>query len=133
MREGNRIGDDVAIGTLSVIEHSVTIGDRVRLHSQTFIPEHSVLEEDVWVGPNAVLTNARYPGSPGAKASLAGVRLCRGARIGANVTILPGLTIGAGALVGAGSVVTRDVAPGLVCAGNPARVLRAVAETGAYP
>jgi acetyltransferase-like isoleucine patch superfamily enzyme len=132
LREDNRIGDDVSIGTLSVVEHHVAIGDRVRVHSQAFVPEYCVLEDDAWIGPGVVLTNARYPASPGAKAALAGVTVGRAARIGANATILPGIVIGAGALVGAGAVVVGNVAPGMVAHGNPARESRPVTETGAY-
>ena len=65
IRESNRIGDNVSVGTLSVIEHHVEIADNVRIHTQVFIPEFSVLEEGCWIGPNVVLTNAKYPLSPG--------------------------------------------------------------------
>ena len=81
-----------------------------------------------WIGPNVVLTNAKYPLSPGAKDQLAGPIIRKGAKIGANVTILPGVTIGENALVGAGAVVAKDVPAGAVVAGNPARVIRQVAE-----
>lgn len=128
IRESNTIGDDVSIGTLSVVEHHVTIGDGVRIHTQAFIPEFSVLEDSCWIGPNVVLTNAKYPLSPDAKKTLAGPVIRKGAKIGANVTILPGVVIGEYALVGAGSVVTRDVAPGAVVVGNPARVINQVSE-----
>jgi acetyltransferase-like isoleucine patch superfamily enzyme len=128
IREANRIGDNVSIGTLSVVEHHVEIGNGVRIHTQAFIPEFSVLEEGCWIGPNVVLTNAKYPLSPGAKDQLAGPVIRRGAKIGANVTILPGVTIGENALVGAGSVVAKDVPPGAVVVGNPARVIRQIAE-----
>ena len=123
IRELNKIGDDVSIGTLSVVEHHVEIGNRVRIHSQVFIPEYSILEEDSWLGPNVVLTNARYPLSPDAKKNLIGPTIKKGAKIGANSTILPGVIIGENALVGAGSVVTKHVLPGAVVAGNPARII----------
>lgn len=128
IREFNDIGDDVSIGTLSVIEHHVSIGNRVRIHSQVFIPEYSILEEECWLGPNVVLTNAKFPLSPAAKKNLRGPTIRCQAKIGANVTILPGVTIGEGALVGAGSVVTRDVPAGAVVAGNPARVINHIRE-----
>jgi acetyltransferase-like isoleucine patch superfamily enzyme len=128
IRESNRIGNNVSIGTLSVIEHHVDIGDNVRIHTQAFIPEFSVLEEGCWIGPNVVLTNAKYPLSPGVKDSLAGPVVRKGAKIGANATLLPGVVIGENALVGAGSVVVRDVPPGTVVVGNPARVVRQIAE-----
>jgi len=126
IRECNEIGASVSIGSGSVIEHHVQIGDRVRLHSNTFIPEYSVLEEDCWIGPNVVFTNAKYPRSPRVKEQLQGPHVARGAKIGANATVLPGVRIGEGALVGAGSVVTRDVPPGAVVAGNPARVINRI-------
>lgn len=128
IRELNEIGDDVSIGTLSVVEHHVTIANHVRIHTQAFVPEFSVLEEGCWLGPNVVLTNAKYPLSPGVKDQLAGPVIKRGAKIGANATILPGVIIGEDALVGAGSVVVRDVPAGAVVAGNPARVIGQIAD-----
>jgi len=128
IRESNRIGNNVSVGTLSVIEHHVEIADNVRIHTQVFVPEFSVLEEGCWIGPNVVLTNAKYPLSPGVKDSLVGPVIRKGAKIGANATLLPGVVIGEHALVGAGAVVVRDVPPGAVVAGNPARVIRHVSE-----
>lgn len=128
VREQNVIGDNVSIGTLSVIEHHVHIGNNVRIHSQVFIPEYSVLEDDSWIGPNVVLTNAKYPLYPGAKENLQGPVVKRGAKIGANATILPGVVIGEGALVGAGAVVVKDVSAGAVVVGNPARHIRDATE-----
>jgi acetyltransferase-like isoleucine patch superfamily enzyme len=132
IREANRIGDDVSIGTHSTIEHRVVIGNRVRIHSNVFIPEFSILEDGAWVGPGAVFTNAPYPLSPRAKDTLKGPHLLPGAKIGANATLLPGVTIGRDALVGAGAVVAHDVPDGAVVIGNPARVIKQVAEIGAY-
>jgi acetyltransferase-like isoleucine patch superfamily enzyme len=128
VRELNEIGDDVSIGTLSVVEHHVTIGHGVRIHTQAFVPEFSVLEDGCWIGPNVVLTNAKYPLSPGVKDQLAGPVIRRGAKIGANATILPGVVIGEHALVGAGAVVVRDVPAYAVVAGNPARVIGQLAD-----
>jgi acetyltransferase-like isoleucine patch superfamily enzyme len=126
VREENEIGDDVSIGSGSVVEHHVRIGHRVRLHSNVFVPEFSVLEDECWLGPNVVLTNARYPTSPRAKSELKGPIVEARARVGANATLLPGVRIGREALVGAGAVVTRDVAPGSVVVGNPARVVNRI-------
>ena len=123
IREENTIGNNVSIGTQSIIEHHVTIGNNVRIHSQVFVPEFSVLEDGCWLGPRVVLTNARYPISLGVKDRLEGPTIESGAIIGANATLLPGVRIGRQALVGAGSVVTKDVAPGAVVVGNPARVI----------
>jgi acetyltransferase-like isoleucine patch superfamily enzyme len=123
VREDNRIGDDVSIGSGSIVEHHVIIGNGVRLHSHVFVPEFCVLEDECWLGPNVVLTNARYPQSPGARDRLVGAHIEKGAMLGANVTVLPGIRIGRLALIGAGSVVTKDVAAGAVMAGSPARVI----------
>ena len=128
IREANNIGSDVSVGSGTVIEHHVVIGDRVRIHSNVFIPEYSVLEDDAWVGPNVVVTNAKYPRSPEAKKTLKGATIRRFAKIGANSTLLPGVEIGEGSLVGAGSVVTHNVPAGAVVAGNPARVIKQMAD-----
>lgn len=120
IREKNQIGSNVSIGSSSVVEFATRIDDGVRIHSQAFIPEYSVLEEDSWVGPNVTLTNAAYPKSKDVKKNLSGVILRKNSKIGANATLLPGVEIGANALVGAGAVVTKSVSPGVVVAGNPA-------------
>jgi len=126
IRELNTIGDHVSIGTLSVVEHHINIANGVRIHSQAFIPEYSILEEDAWIGPNVVITNARFPKHPNAKQELRGVHLKKNAKIGANATLLPGVIIGENSLIGAGSVVTKDVPPNMIIAGNPARVIREI-------
>lgn len=132
VREENEIGDHVSIGSHAVVEHHVKIGNHVRLHTNVFVPEYSVLEDGCWLGPNVVLTNARYPLSRDAKQNLCGPIIQRGAKIGANATLLPGITVGANALVGAGAVVTRDVPAGAVVAGNPARVIKRIEEIEEY-
>ena len=132
VREENIIGDDVSIGTQSVVEHHVTIGNGVRLHTRVFVPEYSVLGDGCWLGPGVMVTNARYPRSEGVKDRLIGAHIEEGAIIGANAVLLPGVRIGARALVGAGSVVTKDVAPGMVVAGNPARVINQIENIKFY-
>lgn len=132
VREDNRIGARVSIGSHSIIEHHVEIADGVRIHSNTFIPEYSVLEADCWIGPCVVFTNARYPVSAGVKDALRGPVIRRGAKVGAGAVLLPGVTIGARALVGAGAVVVRDVPAGAVVAGNPARFLRELHSIDEY-
>lgn len=126
IRELNTIGEHVSIGTLSVVEHHIKIANGVRIHSQAFIPEYSLLEEDAWIGPNVVITNARFPKHPNVKNDLRGVHIKRNAKIGANATLLPGVIIGENSLIGAGSVVTKDVPPNMIIAGNPARVIREI-------
>jgi len=122
----------VSIGSHSVVEHHVTIADRVRIHSNVFIPEYSILDEGAWIGPCVVFTNALYPLSPDAKKTLKGPHVCAGAKIGANATLLPGITIGRNALVGAGAVVVNDVPDGKVVVGNPAHIIKDVFELRAY-
>lgn len=126
IRELNQIGSDVSIGTATVIEHHLTIEDGVRIHSNCFVPEFSLLEAECWLGPGVYLTNAKYPRSPNVKSQLRGPTIGRCAKLGANSTILPDISIGENALVGAGSVVTSDVAKACIVAGNPARVLRQI-------
>lgn len=128
IRELCEIGDNVSLGTGTVIEHHVKIGNRVRLHSNVFVPEYSVLEDSCWLGPNVVLTNAKYPRSARAKDTLHGPIIEANAKIGANATLLPGVTVGRGSLVGAGAVVTHNVPPGMVVVGNPARVSGPIAR-----
>ena len=124
VREENEIGDNVSIGSGSVIEHHIKIEKGVRIHSKVFIPEFSILEENCWIGPNVVFTNAKYPRSPQVKESLKGVHVKKNAKIGANSTLLPGITIGENSLIGAGSVVTKDVPPNVVVVGNPAIIIK---------
>lgn len=123
IREYNEIGNNVSVGSHSVIEHHIKIGNNVRIHSQAFIPEESILEDDVWIGPSVVITNARYPLSANVKANLKGVTLRRRAIIGANATLLPGVEVGEEAIVGAGAVVTKDVPAYAVVVGNPATII----------
>jgi len=126
IRELNEIGNDVSIGTHSVIEHHVKIGDYVRIHSLAFIPEFTRLEESCWIGPSVTITNAKFPKSPNVKNELKGVVIKKNAKIGAQVTLLPAVIVGENSLIGAGSVVTSDVAPNGIYAGNPARYIRKI-------
>lgn len=119
VREDTKIGKNVRIGTLSVVERGVKIGDGAWIQSMVYIPNGTVIEEGVFIGPNTVITNDKYPPSK----RLAPVVIRRGAVIGANATLLAGIEIGEGAVVAAGAVVTRDVPPGVVVAGVPARVI----------
>ena len=128
IREENIIGNNVSIGTKSVVEFKSKIGDNVRIHSQVFIPEYCELKAGCWIGPNVVLTNAKYPNSLKSKEFLVGVIIDENAIIGANTSILAGVKIGTNALVGAGSVVTKDVPPGKVAAGNPVKIIGDVSD-----
>jgi acetyltransferase-like isoleucine patch superfamily enzyme len=132
IREDNVIGNNVSVGTGTVIEHHVKINDGARIHSNAFIPEYSVLEQECWIGPGAILTNARYPRSAEVKEKLIGPTIGKNAKIGAGVVLLPGIIVGANALVGAGSVVVTDVPADAVVVGNPARIIKFVREIESY-
>jgi len=132
VRENNDIGVNVSVGTHSVIEHHVIIRDDVRIHTNVFVPEYTILEAGCWLGPNVVITNALYPQSRGVKERLQGAHVMARAKIGANVTLLPGVVIGEYALIGAGAVVTKDVAAGAIVVGNPARIIGQVDDIDVY-
>ncbi len=120
IREGSYIGEGSVVGSHTVIDGRVWIGRRVSIQSRAYIPPGCVIHDYAFIGPGAVLTNDRYPrGSQ----RLIGVVVEEGAVIGAGAIVTPGVRIGRGAFVAAGAVVTRDVPPGAVVAGVPARVV----------
>lgn len=119
IREENRIGDSVSIWSNTVIDYACVLGSRVKIHTNGYIAQFSKIEDDVFIAPGVVFANDKYPVSQ----HLEGPIIKRGARIGVNVTILPGVLVGEDALVGAGSVVTKNVPARSVVAGNPARII----------
>jgi len=128
LREDNEIVNNVSVVSGSDIEYKLEIGNKVRIHSQVFIPEHSILKDGSWVGPRVTFTNAKFPRSRNVKNNLKGPIIESSAKIGANATLLPGVRVKSNSLVGAGSVVTKDVPRGAVVAGNPAEVIGKVKE-----
>lgn len=128
---GCEIGDDVKIGTFVEIQKGSKIGNHCKVSSHTFICEGVTLEDEVFIGHNVTFTNDRFPRSTAADGRLQTeadwkcipTLVKRGASIGSGATLLCGIIIGENALVGAGSVVTKDVPPGAVVAGNPARII----------
>ncbi len=133
---GCEIGDGTKIGTFVEIQKGARIGRNCKISSHSFICEGVAIEDEVFVGHHVVFINDRYPhatapdGHLQTEADWHVVRtyVKRGASIGSGAVILCGVTIGEGAIVGAGSVVTHDVAPGTVVAGNPARILHQVGK-----
>jgi acetyltransferase-like isoleucine patch superfamily enzyme len=129
---GCEIGDDVKIGTFVEIQKGSKIGNRCKVSSHTFICEGVTLEDDVFIGHNVTFINDRYPRATNDAGRLQSESdwICvrtlvkRGASIGSGATLLCGITVGENALVGAGSVVTKNVPPGAVVAGNPARAIK---------
>jgi len=122
IREENEIGDHFSIWNSSVIDYGCRIGMRVKIHCHVYVAQFTVLEDDVFLAPGVKIANDYHPGCPDSKECMRGPVLKRGCRIGVNVTLLPYVTVGAGTLVGSGSVVTKDLPPGVVAYGNPARV-----------
>ncbi|MGE0391985.1 MAG: acyltransferase [Vicinamibacterales bacterium] len=119
IRENCRIGSHVLVGTNVVIDNDSVIGNRVSIQSTVYLPTGTVVEDGVFIGPNAVFLNDRFPIRQ--KAPLVAPVIRKGATIGGNATLLPGVTVGRGAFVAAGAVVTRDVPPWHMAVGAPAR------------
>ena len=115
------IGDDCNICSHCFIENDVKIGNRVTIKCGVQIWDGMIIEDDVFIGPNVTFCNDRYPKSRNKNWMLEGIKVKKGASIGANATILPGVVIGENAIVGAGSVVTHDVEPNTIVMGNPAK------------
>lgn len=126
--KGARIGRDCNVCAHTLIEGDVVIGDNVTIKSGVFIWDGSIIEDNVFIGPNATFTNDPMPRSKVYPDSFSGITVKYGASIGANATILPGVTIGKGAMVGAGAVVVSDVPERAVVVGNPAKVIRYLSE-----
>lgn len=105
------------------IEGNTIIGDRVTIKCGVQVWSGVRLEDDVFVGPNATFTNDQFPRSMDHSKPILETKVCKGASIGANATILPGITIGRMAMVGAGAVVTKSVPPFAQVVGNPARIV----------
>ena len=132
IREENKIGNNVSIGSHSNIEHHIVIEDNVRIHSNCFIPEYTIIKTHAWIGPNAVLTNAKYPMSRNIKQNLKGPLIGEFAKIGANSTILPGVKIGKHVLIGAGSVVVKDVPDYKIVISNPSKIIGDIRRYDVY-
>lgn len=129
---GCRIGDGTRIGAFVEIQRNALIGKRCKISSHTFICEGVTIEDECFIGHHVVFINDKLPAAVNPDGSLqtpadwkcVETRVCKRASIGSGAVILCGVTIGEGAIVGAGAVVTKDVPPKTVVAGNPARALR---------
>ena len=128
IREENAIGDDFALWSNSAVDYGCVIGHRVKIHHNVYVAQFTILEDDVFLAPGVMIANDIHPGCAHSRECMKGPTIRKGAQVGVNATILPFVTIGERALVGAGSVVTRDVPPGAVVIGNPARVSGRVSE-----
>jgi len=133
---GCEIGENTQIGTFVEIQKGSKIGKNCKIQSHTFICEGVTIEDNVFIGHNVTFINDRFPRATTAdgvlkrEADWVGepTLVQRGASIGSSVTLLSGITVGEKAIVGAGSVVTKNVPANTIVAGNPARILRKIAE-----
>jgi UDP-2-acetamido-3-amino-2,3-dideoxy-glucuronate N-acetyltransferase len=128
---GCRIGEGTRVGPFVEIQAGAVVGDRCKIQSHTFVCDGVELGDGVFVGHGVMFVNDKQPRATNQSGELVGtddwtlvpIRVENGVSIGSNATVVGPVTIGRGALVGAGAVVTRDVPPGAVVAGVPARPL----------
>lgn len=132
MREGNRLGNTVILGTNAVLECNNVFGDNITFHTLS-CAGNATLDSNCFVGPHVIMLDDPHPKCPSYLKCKRGAHVKEWARIGGNVTLLPGVVIGRDALVGGGSTVTRDVPDHAVVAGNPARVLGTVQQQDCPP
>lgn len=134
---GCRIGHSTRIGPFVEIQRGAVVGANCKIQSHTFICDGVTIEDEVFVGHGVMFVNDRTPRATGTEGrlqtegdwALLPTVVERGASLGSGAVILGGLRVGEGALVGAGAVVTRDVEPGTVVAGSPARPHRGDRQT----
>lgn len=128
IRECTEIGEGTTVGTNSQVDGFVTIGRGVLIHTNVYICQFSVLEDESYVTIGSVLTNTLHPRCPKAKPCMKGPVIRRGAKVAANVVVGPYVEIGEDALVGAGAVAMKDVPAGQVAVGVPAKPIKSVYE-----
>jgi UDP-2-acetamido-3-amino-2,3-dideoxy-glucuronate N-acetyltransferase len=128
---GCEIDDNSKIGSFVEIQKGATIGKNCKISSHTFICEGVHIEDNVFIGHGVMFTNDLFPRATNEDGTqkndldwqLVETFIKKGASIGSNATILCGVTVGENAMVGAGAVVTKDVAPNTIVAGNPAKII----------
>lgn len=140
IREDVRIGDECILGKNIYMDPGVQVGSRVKIQNNVSLFSGVTLEDGVFVGPHVCFTNDKVPRAVNPDGTLkaatdwqiSDTRVCTGAAIGANSTIVCGVTIGAWSMIGSGSVVTHSVPPYALVYGNPARPRGWVTPSGAH-
>ena len=133
---GCSIGDNTKIGAFVEIQKNAAVGKNCKISSHTFICEGVTIGDNVFVGHGVTFTNDSYPRATNTHGALQTdsdwkvepTIVKKGASIGSGVTVLSNVTIGENAIIGAGSVITKDVPPDAIAAGNPAKVIRKVSD-----
>jgi len=129
VRERCELGDDVVVGRGSLVENDTTVGARTKIQAMAYVTAYATLEEDVFIAPCVQTSNDNFMGRTQRRHALRkGPTILRGARVGVGAVLCPAVEIGEEAFVGAGAVVVTDVPPRVVVVGNPARVIRDVAD-----
>jgi UDP-2-acetamido-3-amino-2,3-dideoxy-glucuronate N-acetyltransferase len=131
---GCAIGDNTKIGTFVEVQKNACIGRNCKIQSHTFICEGVSIEDNVFIGHGVIFINDKYPRSTTGDGNLQSEAdwkvvptvVKKGASIGSGSTILCNITIGEKAIIGSGSVVTKDVPPNTIVAGNPAKIIRRI-------
>ena len=131
---GCEVGDHTKIGCFVEVQKNARIGRYCKISSHTFICEGVTIEDNVFIGHSVVFINDTYPLATNSTGELKSeedwkvepILVKKGASIGSNSTILSNVTIGENAIIGAGSVITKDVPPDTIVAGNPARIFRTI-------
>lgn len=129
---GCEVGDDSKIGTFVEVQKGAKIGKHCKVSSHTFICEGVTIGDEVFIGHGVTFTNDRFPRATNEDGSaqtdddweVVETIVENRASIGSGATLLCGINIGESSLVGAGSVVTKDVPPRTIVAGNPARIVK---------
>ena len=130
IRSSATIGEDCVIGRNVYVDANVAVGSKVKIQNNVSVYQAVTIEDEVFVGPCVVFTNDLRPRAQNLDWKITETRVRRGASIGANATLICGIEVGEHAMIAAGSVVTKDVQPYQLVAGNPARPKGWVNEAG---
>ena len=130
IRENAKIGKNCVLSKDVYIDCNVRIGDECKIQNSVSVYDGVTIESQVFVGPNVSFTNDKLPRAFNADWKITSTLIKQGASLGANCTIICGTVIGEYSMVAAGSVVTKDVPPYTLVAGNPARVMANIDKAG---